>query len=93
MWNYDAKRGYQIAEKTAQLGEISRATEVECTAQVSNAWKKSLSSVILRNLTCLEIYVLGCRLEGRLGVPQEARGKVRGAILSPGARVTDMARL
>ena len=68
-------------------------TDQRCHACVSKAWKKSLSSVILRNLTCLEeIYVLGCRLEGRLGVREEARGKVSGAILSPGTRATDLAR-
>src|SRR5713226_4450594 len=56
------------------------AMEVEYTAHVSKAWKKSLSPVILRNLTgrecpgLEEIHLLGRRLGGRLGVPQEARG-------------------
>jgi hypothetical protein len=77
MRNHDAKRGYQVERASSYT-----------------VFSKSLTSVILRNLIGLEeIGLLGCRFRGRLGVPQEARGKVRGAILSPGARGTDMAGL
>jgi len=66
---------------------------------VSKFWKKSLSSALLKDLigcecsSLEEIGLLRCRLGGRLEATQEARGKVRGTILGPGAWIAYMARL